>query len=147
MKFSQESFYGFAVMVALARRESARPALVDEIAGSQDLPRSFVAKILQKLVRGGLVASSRGRQRGYSLAVPPAQITASDILEITEGADFLGRCMFRKQCAGEAACFLHRLGCSIRADLDARLKGVSLADLATRGLAGGAEPARRDLAC
>ncbi len=135
MKFSQESFYGFAVMVALARHEPARPAGIEEIASAQDLPRSFVAKILQKLVRGGLVASSRGRQRGYSLAVPPDQITARDILEVTEGSDFLRRCMFRKQCSGEAACFLHGLGLGIRADLSARLQGITLADLATDGAA------------
>lgn len=52
MNFPEESFYGFAVMVALARREPARPAMVDEIAGSQDLPRSFVARILQHRASG-----------------------------------------------------------------------------------------------
>ncbi len=130
MRFSQESFYGLAVMIALARHEPGRPAGVEEIASVQDLPRSFVAKILQKLVRGGLVVSSRGRQRGYTLALPPERITARDVLEVTEGTDFLRRCMFRKQCTGESACFLHGLGLSIRADLDARLKGLTLADLA-----------------
>jgi len=54
MRLSQESLYGIAVMVALARHESACPAGTEEIASARSLPRSFVAKILQKLVRGGL---------------------------------------------------------------------------------------------
>ena len=128
--FSQESFYGMAVMVALARHEPARPAGIEEIASAQDLPRSFVAKILQKLVRGGLVTSSRGRQRGYTLAVPAERITVRDILEVTEGADFFHRCMFRRRCGDEPTCFLHGIGAATRADLEARLKSLILADLA-----------------
>lgn len=54
MKFSQESFYGIEVMSALAQRDPAQPVLLQELAGSRGLPRNFLAKILQKLVRGGL---------------------------------------------------------------------------------------------
>jgi Rrf2 family protein len=131
MKFSQESFYGIAVMVALARHDPDRPAGIEEISGGQDLPRSFVAKILQKLVRGGLVGSFRGRQRGYTLALPAEQITARQVLEVTEGPEFFHHCMFgRRPCGGRIACFLHDIGTAIRADLDARLTSVTLADLA-----------------
>jgi Rrf2 family protein len=147
MRFSQESFYGVAVMVALARHAPTRPAGVEEIASAQDLPRSFVAKILQKLVRGGLVISSRGRQRGYALALPSERITARDILEITEGTDFLRRCMFRKRCPGEAACFLHGLGLGLRADLSARLQAATLADMAGGGIARGRAVGSRSAGC
>ena len=133
MKFSQESFYGIAVMVALARHEPARPAGIEEISSAQDLPRSFVAKILQKLVRSGLVGSFRGRHRGYALAVPPERITVRQILEVTEGADFFHHCMFgRQRCTGRSDCFLHEIGATMKADLEARLTSVTLADLARR---------------
>lgn len=128
--FSQESFYGVAVMVALACHEPERPAGIEEIASVRDLPRSFVAKILQKLVRGGLVLSSRGRQRGYTLAAPPERITARDILEVTEGAEFFHHCLFRRRCGNEPTCFLHGVGLAIRADLQSRLESLTLADLA-----------------
>ena len=128
--FSQESLYGMAVMVALARHEPARPAGIEEIASAQDFPRSFVAKIIQKLVRGGLVLSSRGRQRGYTLAAPPERITARDILEVTEGAEFFHHCLFRRRCGNEPACFLHGVGLAIRYDLESRLGSLTLADLA-----------------
>jgi Rrf2 family transcriptional regulator, iron-sulfur cluster assembly transcription factor len=131
MRISQESFYGLAVMVALARHDLTRPTRIEDISGAPDLPRSFVAKILQKLVRGGLVGSFRGRQRGYSLALPPERITVKQILEVTEGTDFFHHCMFgRRRCGGRAACFLHDVGMAIRADLDARLRSVTVADLA-----------------
>lgn len=131
MRFSQESFYGIAVMVVLACLEPARPAGIEEIASAEDLPRSFVAKILQKLVRGGLVTSSRGRRRGYVLAVPPDRITAGDILKVTEGTDLFHHCLFRpRRCDGSPACFLHDVGVAVRDELETRLGRLTLADLA-----------------
>lgn len=133
MKFSQESFYGIEVMSALAQRDPAQPVLLQELAGSRGLPRNFLAKILQKLVRGGLVTSHRGRQRGYALAVAPEQITVKEILLITEGPELFGHCFFRaRRCLGKSACPLHTVALSARTELEARLRALTLAELARR---------------
>lgn len=132
MKFSQESLYGIDVMIALAQRDPARPARIEEIAGSRRLPQNFLAKILQKLARSGLVVSSRGRRRGYALAVPPDRITLKEILEVTEGSDCFRRCLFwPRRCREESPCLLHHeVGAETRAQLEGRLKTLTLADLA-----------------
>ena len=133
MKFSQESFYGIDVMTALAQRQPAQPVPIEEIARSRHLPQNFLAKILQKLVRGGLVVSSRGHQRGYALATSTAQITVKEILEVTEGADCFRRCLFWPgRCSDESACHLHEIGLVIRTELEERLRMLTLSDLAVK---------------
>jgi Rrf2 family protein len=135
MRFSQESFYGVDVMVALAHRDPGQPVPVAELAGSRGLPRDFLAKILQKLVRGGLVVSSRGRRRGYALAIPADRITLKEILEVTEGSECFRRCLFwPRRCREESPCLLHHeVAVAAKAELEARLKTLTLADLAWRG--------------
>ncbi|HLC42370.1 MAG TPA: Rrf2 family transcriptional regulator [Methylomirabilota bacterium] len=133
MKFSQESFYGLDVMTALAQHESSRPVPIEEIARSRCLPQNFLAKILQKLVRGGLVVSSRGHQRGYALALSSDQITVKEILEVTEGADRFRRCLFwPRRCSEGSPCHLHEIGMATRAELEERLRRLTLADLAVK---------------
>jgi Rrf2 family protein len=133
MKFSQESFYGLDVMTALAQHESSRPVPIEEIARSRRLPQNFLSKILQKLVRGGLVVSSRGHQRGYALATSSDQITVKEILEVTEGADRFRRCLFwPRRCSEESPCHLHEIGMATRAELEERLRMLTLADLAVK---------------
>lgn len=131
MRASQESFYGIQVMWALARRDPAQPALLEELAASRGLPRNFLAKILQKLVRGGLITSYRGHQRGYALAVAPERITVKEILLITEGPELFDHCFFRaRRCFRNSTCPLHTAALSARTELEARLRALTLADLA-----------------
>ncbi len=133
MRLSQESFYGIQVMVALARHGPARPVGLQELASARSLPQNFLAKILQKLARGGLVVSSRGRRRGYALTAPPEQITLREVLEVTEGPERFRGCLFwPRRCSEESPCLLHDVGCATRARLQERLKTLTLADIAVK---------------
>lgn len=133
MKLSQESFYGIEVMVALAQCDSGRPVGAEEIARSRGLPQNFLAKILQKLTRSGLVVSSRGRQRGYALTTSPDRVTVRQILEVTEGSDRFRRCYFwPRRCSEVSPCLLHGVGAATRAELESRLGTLTLADIALK---------------
>lgn len=131
MRFSQETFYGITVMTALAVRDRNRPAPLCDLAAACDIPRTFLAKILQKLVRGGVVVSSRGRQRGYALAADPGAITLKTVLEVIEGADLFHRCFFSsRRCEGGGVqCPLHGLGETLRGEVVARLNDLTIAGL------------------
>lgn len=131
MRFSQETFYGIAVMTALAERDRRHPVPLGDLAAACDIPRTFLAKILQKLVRGGVVVSSRGRQRGYALAADPGAITLKTLLEVIEGADLFRRCFFSSRpCEGGGLrCPLHSLGETLRDEVVARLSELTITDL------------------
>jgi Rrf2 family protein len=60
-------------------------ALRHDIARSQKIPPSFVSKVLQSLVKAGLLTSSRGAGGGYSLARPATEIDLLQVVEALEG--------------------------------------------------------------
>ena len=133
MRFSQESYYGMQVMVALARLGSDRPVGLHELASAGSLPQNFLAKILQKLARGGLVVSSRGRRRGYALTAPPGQITLREVLEVTEGPERFRGCLFwPRRCDEKSPCPLHDVGVATRAGLEEWLTKLTVADIAAK---------------
>jgi len=67
--------------------------MVDEISESEKIPKSFLAKIFQSLVKGGLVRSVRGARGGFRLARPPEEITVLEILECIENGLALQKCV------------------------------------------------------
>ncbi len=82
--------------------------LLRDIAGSRNVPRSFLAKIFQKLARNGIVVSSRGAVRGYALARQKREISLKEILIAIEGPDLFNHCILRSdRCADTNPCALH----------------------------------------
>ncbi|MCX5660010.1 MAG: Rrf2 family transcriptional regulator [Planctomycetota bacterium] len=81
---------------ALARLALLRPdgyVLLDELCEGTDLPRHFVAKIFQDLVRRGILLSAKGRGGGFALARKPSQISLLDIVECVDGIEELDHCV------------------------------------------------------
>jgi Rrf2 family protein len=67
-------------------------ALKDDIAQAQQIPPSFMAKILRQLVNTGLLRSTRGVNGGFGLARGASEITLLDIVEGIEGTIHLTDC-------------------------------------------------------
>ena len=74
MKLGRQSLYAIDGLLVLAAKPVGTVMLLRDIARSRHVPESFLAKIFQKLTRGGLVVSSRGAVRGYALARKPKDI-------------------------------------------------------------------------
>lgn len=72
-------------MLELAIREGTGPVTIAQIAGSQDIPARFLEAILRQLKQGGLANSMRGKDGGYYLSRPAAEITAGEIMRLFEG--------------------------------------------------------------
>ena len=64
----------------------------NDVARMQGIPASFMAKILRRLVRGGLLRSSRGAHGGFFLARPPTQLNLLEVVEAIEGPLTLTSC-------------------------------------------------------
>lgn len=108
MLLSQASRYGLKGLVFLAQQPAGTVVLLGDIASAEDLPRSFLAKIFRRLARHGVVRSSRGAVRGYSLARPPKRIQVRELLEVIEGPDIATRCPFWDQgCTDDNPCVFH----------------------------------------
>ena len=107
---------------------------LDTIAETQNIPRKFLTVILAEMVRGGLVNSTRGRDGGYELALPPVDVRYGDIIRLTRGSLALVPCASRNahehcpNCLPEAECRLRGLMLTLRDEMATMLDRVSLAD-------------------
>lgn len=61
---------------------------VEHLAAEQGLPPNYLVQILLELKAQGIVRSLRGKEGGYLLARPPAEITLADVLNAVHGTVF-----------------------------------------------------------
>jgi Rrf2 family protein len=85
MKLSAKADYAVRAVLVLASHEDAHPMKGELIARAQDLPLKFVENILGELKHAGIVASQRGPDGGYRLAVPSDQVTLADVIRVVDG--------------------------------------------------------------
>ena len=97
MRMTRQCDYALVVLVSLAGRENERMSCA-EMARELSIPLHFLAKILQKLCRAGLVASREGSGGGYYLARAPATITVADVLRATDEPVRLVECAEGDDC-------------------------------------------------
>ena len=133
MIFSGPTEYAIRGLAELACRggSEGKVVMIDQLVAGTDIPRDFLAKIFQKLVRGGIVRSTKGRGGGFSLARPDHEITLMQIVEAVEGAAAFDGCVVGMEaCNDHMPCPQHDLYKPIRQRLKAYVQTTTLADLA-----------------
>jgi len=93
LRLTSAADYAVRAMIHLSCLPDGGIALRSEIAEAQNIPTSFMAKILRSLVRARLLRSSRGVNGGFSLARPTAEINMLEIVEAIEGPLSLTECV------------------------------------------------------
>lgn len=115
---------------ALTRLTLIRPdgyVLLDELCEGTDLPRHFVAKIFQDLVRKGLLVSAKGRGGGFALARKPKDISLYDIVEAVDGTASLNACVVgMARCDDNQPCPQHDQWKPLREELKVFLEKTNL---------------------
>ncbi|MFC3097472.1 RrF2 family transcriptional regulator [Alteraurantiacibacter palmitatis] len=131
---SQKTRYAIRAMQHLADRFGQGPVQLSEIAEKQNIPDRFLTVILSELGRQGLVASQRGRDGGYWLALSPIDITYGDLIRIMRGSLALVPCASRyahekcKNCLEEGECRTRALMLEVRDRTAELLDGIRLSD-------------------
>ena len=105
MQITREGDYGIRSVLYLARQPFKKISFVNEISEEYKIPRSFLAKILQKLVKAKIVRSYRGVKGGFSLAKQARDISVLNVLEAIEGKVALNVCLAdKKMCTFSRHC-------------------------------------------
>ncbi len=129
MLVTRETDYAVRTVVYLAQ-ESDRMANVTEIAEAMHIPKSFLAKILQRLVRNDIVTSTRGAKGGFRLAGKPADITLLAVMEAIQGPPGINLCVVDgKKCRLSSTCYVHPIWIELRKDIEKRLHKKTIASL------------------
>lgn len=131
MQVTRESDYAIRSVLYLARQPFNKVSFVNEIAEEYEIPRSFLAKILQKLVKAKIVRSYRGVKGGFSLAKQSREITFLDVLESVEGKLAMNVCLVdRKRCSFSRHCPSRDVWSTVQNTIAVSLKKVNFEDLA-----------------
>jgi len=89
VKLSVKSDYAARAVLGLARHYPSGAAIrVETLADEQDIPGNYLVQILLELKSQDIVRSVRGKEGGYLLARPPADITLADVLRAIHGTVF-----------------------------------------------------------
>ncbi len=89
MLYSNACGYAIRALIRLTRIRPDGYVLLGDLCTDTTLPRHFVAKIFQGLVRKGLLKSAKGRGGGFALAHKPEQVTLAQIVAAIDGDDVL----------------------------------------------------------
>jgi Rrf2 family protein len=85
LRLSKKADYALIAMKHLAVRGDRGSSSAREIAEQYDIPIELMAKVLQRLVRRGLLLSHQGTRGGYQLARVPVLISVADVIQAIEG--------------------------------------------------------------
>ena len=132
--FSKACEYGIkaALYVALQSGENQRASL-REIVSAIDSPEAFTAKILQSLVRNGIIESLKGPTGGFVIDKQKAQtVRLSQIVAAIDGdAIYTGCGLGLPSCDATRPCPIHDQFQKIRDDLRVMLEQTALHELAS----------------
>lgn len=85
MKISHRGLYALKALLHLAETHDRGLVKIHEIAEQEDIPEKFLEGILVTLKNARLVTSERGREGGYRLRRPPAEIMIGEVVRIMDG--------------------------------------------------------------
>lgn len=129
MQITREADYAIRCMICLAQ-EPGRNITVRELARRMKIPRSFLAKLVQKLVRAGLLQSEKGVQGGFRPARKPAEINLLQVVEAVQGPLNINICvMNRKACPQSGSCSVHTVWSDIQEVIKKKLAHNNLKKL------------------
>jgi Rrf2 family transcriptional regulator, nitric oxide-sensitive transcriptional repressor len=93
------------------------------------VPPAYLSKVLQALVKAGIVASQRGATGGVSLARAPENLTILDIVNATDPIRRIKSCPLELSMHGTNLCPLHRRLDAALAQVEDAFRTTTLAEI------------------
>ena len=136
LRFSKKADYALMAMKHLALSRVAPSASAREIAEQYDIPIELMAKVLQRLVRTGLLVSTQGTRGGYALSRSSESISVADVIQAIDGPMTVTACSTENNdCDQYGKCSIRDPLWQIRERIVAALDTVTIAEMATENVA------------
>jgi Rrf2 family protein len=91
-----------------AMQEERKHIQLHEIAGQLEIPRYFLAKVMKRIAKKGIINSTKGHSGGYTINNNTLSTSVMELIELIEGVDFFNTCVIGfKQCNENKPCPLH----------------------------------------
>jgi Rrf2 family protein len=135
MKMSAQEEYGLRLLLRLSQQGEGGSLTIPELSKLEGISQANVGKMMRVLRKGALVTSTRGKEGGYTLSRPAAEINVGEALCILGGRLYDASYCERHGGTGGTLC-THTSDCSIRSvwrhlqeAIDGVLGRLSLKDL------------------
>lgn len=102
---SETAEYALRIMLWMAHAET--PQTTGMIATGTRIPEDYLRKVLQQLVRAGLIRSRRGRGGGFTLEADPDSLSVLDVVEMIDPIQKIETCPLGLAEHGCRLCPLH----------------------------------------
>ena len=122
---SQTTEYALRAIVYLADQD--KPRTTEAIGERTELPVDYLAKVMQRLGRAGLVRSQRGIHGGFVLATAADELTVLEVINAVEPIRRFHECPLGLH--GKNLCPLHRKLDDAAKSLEEAFGGTTIADL------------------
>jgi Rrf2 family protein len=134
MIITRATEYSIRAVLHMAAKHPLPVVSKQEICDSEGVTPAFLTKILQPLIRGGIVRSKRGAAGGFALARDPEKLTLLDVMKATEEPMTLNVCLLgetsSETCDRRPTCPIHDLWSEARDRMEDIFSRRSVADLA-----------------
>jgi len=125
---TKETDYALRALLNLAREDGYLSSR--ELAGREGIPLHFLRRILQSLIKAGVIESREGASGGVKLKAKPEKIHLTDIIKIFQGKIQFSECVFRKKiCTNHATCVIRKRIEKVESQVADELGNTTIADL------------------
>ena len=134
MVVSTKGRYALRVMIDIAKYGKDSYVALGDIANRQGLSEKYLESIIKMLVQNGLVKGLRGKNGGYKLTKDASDITAWDIISITENDFYVVSCMNPEapKCDRVNKCVTLPMWKEFSDEMQAFFRKYTIADLAAK---------------
>jgi Rrf2 family protein len=131
LKLTKKADYGLMAMKHLAEQGQAEACSAKDLAEAYQIPQELLAKILQKLVKAGLLKSHHGTNGGYLLARDPATISAFEVIRVIDGPLFITSCVtVRGNCVQHERCTIKEPMRKVNQSIEEVLRRITISEMA-----------------
>ena len=128
MKLSQTAEYALRAIVWLANHPNTAMTTAQVAEGAQ-IPSGYLSKVLKTLAQHDLLVPRRGRGGGFTLARPPEEISALDVINAVDPLEPIHHCPLGYASHGSELCPLHRCLNEVVALVEQVFRGTAISEL------------------
>ena len=130
LRLSKKADYALMAMKHLAERSSQGSLSAKDVADAYGIPSEALAKILQKLVKAGLLQSQHGTNGGYMLARAAHTISAFEVIQAIDGPLFITSCItVRGECGQSDRCNIREPLRKVNESIESVLKRIKISHM------------------
>ena len=130
LKLTKKADYGLMAMKHLAEHVQDGACSAKDVADAYAIPPEALAKILQRLVKAGLLKSLHGMNGGYTLARDARTISAFEVIRAIDGPLFITSCItVRGECGQSDRCNIREPLRKVNSSIEDVLRRIKISEM------------------